>query len=138
MKTRVLITTAVALAAAAGIARAETACADIEVHNVRPQQGVLMVAAYNKPEGFGKEALASLRAPAGDAVTTLRLCGLAGTEVALTLFQDLDGDGRMGRNAFGMPTEPWGASGSPGLMGPKWESTRVPLDGRAIVVRLSV
>lgn len=137
MNTRCLIS-AIALATTAGTAHAEGACADVEVHNVRPQQGQLMVAAYDAADRFGRQPLASLRAPAGDAVTTLRLCGLAGSEVALTLFQDLDGDGRMGRNAFGMPTEPWGASGSPGLMGPKWESTRVPLDGRAIVVKLSV
>ncbi|MCW5609284.1 MAG: DUF2141 domain-containing protein [Rubrivivax sp.] len=137
MNTRCLIS-AIALAATAGAAHAEGACADVEVHNVRPQQGQLMVAAYDAADRFGRQPLASLRAPAGDAVTTLRLCGLAGSEVALTLFQDLDGDGRMGRNAFGMPTEPWGASGSPGMLGPKWESTRVPLDGRVIVVKLSV
>ncbi|MBX3603558.1 MAG: DUF2141 domain-containing protein [Rubrivivax sp.] len=137
MNTRCLIST-VALLATAGSAHAEGQCADVEVHNVRPQQGQLMVAAYDAADRFGRQPLASLRAPAGDAVTTLRLCGLAGSEVALTLFQDLDGDGRMGRNAFGMPTEPWGASGSPGMMGPKWESTRVPLDGRVILVKLSV
>lgn len=133
-----LLATAISLTLAAASAHADPGCADIEVHNVRPQQGQLMVAAYDAADRFGRQPLASLRVPAGDAVTTLRLCGLAGSEVALTLFQDLDGDGRMGRNAFGMPTEPWGASGSPGMMGPKWESTRVPLDGRAIVVKLSV
>lgn len=138
MNIRFLTTAAIALVALASTVHADTACAEIEVHNVRPQQGQLMVAAYNKAEGFGRDALASLRVPAGDAVTTVRLCGLAGSEVALTLYQDLDGDGRMGRNAFGLPTEPWGASGSPGMTGPKWESTRVPLDGQVIVVRLSV
>lgn len=138
MNNRIPTIAAIALAALASTAHADTACADVEVHNVRPQQGQLMVAAYNKADGFGRDALASLRVPAGDAVTTLRLCGLAGTEVALTLYQDLDGDGRMGRNVFGMPTEPWGASGSPGMTGPKWESTRVPLDGKVIVVKLSV
>lgn len=136
--TKTIPTTILMLALAAAAQADKGSCADIEVHNVRPQQGHLMVAAYDQAERFGREALASLRVPAGDAVTTLRLCGLAGSEVALTLFQDLDGDGRMGRNAFGMPTEPWGASGSPGMMGPKWESTRVPLGGGVIVVKLSV
>ena len=36
------------------------------------------------------------------------------SDSALALFQDLDSDGRMGRNVLGIPTEPWGASGSPG------------------------
>jgi uncharacterized protein (DUF2141 family) len=137
MKPRSLLA-AIVIGATATTAQADPTCADIEVHNVRPQQGVLMVAAYDRAEGFGSTAAASLRVPAGSAVTTVKLCGLSGSEVALTLFQDLDGDGRMGRNAFGMPTEPWGASGSPGLFGPKWESTRVPLDGSVIVVKLSV
>jgi uncharacterized protein (DUF2141 family) len=58
--------------------------------------------------------------------------------VALTMFQDLDGDGQMGRNVLGIPLEPWGASGSPGAMGPTWQASRVPLDGSAIVVNLSL
>jgi hypothetical protein len=43
----------------------------------------------------------------------------------------------MGRNLLGVPSEPWGASGTPGTFGPNWDSTRVALDGRAIVVKLS-
>jgi uncharacterized protein (DUF2141 family) len=57
--------------------------------------------------------------------------------VALTLYQDLDGDGRMGANIVGLPTEPWGSSGTPGTFGPSWETGRVKLDGSVIVVRMS-
>ena len=34
-------------------------------------------------------------------------------EVAIRLFQDLDGDGELDKNAFGMPTEPFGFSNDP-------------------------
>jgi uncharacterized protein (DUF2141 family) len=136
-----VLTIGVALAGALGSARAQTApsngCTAVEVHNVRPLQGQLMVAAYGSAEAFGKKPLVSVRVPAGDVVTTLQLCGLAGDAVALMLFQDLDSDGKMNRNLLGMPTEPWGSSGTPGTFGPTWEQARVALDGKALVVRMS-
>ncbi|HLL19894.1 MAG TPA: DUF2141 domain-containing protein [Rubrivivax sp.] len=112
-------------------------CATVEVHNVRPQQGHLFVAAYASAEDFGKNAVSSLRLPAGEGRMRFQLCGLSGEAVALTMFQDLDSDGRMAKNVLGMPTEPWGASGTPGAFGPSWETGKVALDGRAITVRLS-
>lgn len=112
-------------------------CASVEVQNVRPQQGQLMVAAYADADSFGKKPMVSVRVPAGDATTTLQLCGLSGSVVALTLFQDLDSDGKMGRNVLGMPSEPWGSSGSPGAFGPSWETAKVALDGKPLVVRMS-
>ena len=128
-----------ALLATAAPAQAQDDCATVEVQNVRPQQGQLMVVAYGSAESYRKKPVARLRLPAGDAATLrFQLCGLAGsTEVALTLFQDLDSDGRMGANIVGMPTEPWGSSGSPGTFGPSWETGRVKLDGSVIVVRMS-
>lgn len=118
------------------IARAET-CAEVVVENVRPQRGHLMVAAYASAADFGKTALTQQRLPAGEARMSFKLCNLSGAEVALTLFQDLDSDGKMARNLLGVPSEPWGASGTPGTFGPSWDSTRVPLDGKPIVVKLS-
>ena len=112
-------------------------CVTVEVHNVRPQQGHIMVAAFTEAESFGNKAVLSLRVLAGEAITPVQLCGVMGNIVALTLFQDLDSDGRLGRNLLGMPTEPWGSSGKPGSFGPSWDTAKVALDGSAIVVRLS-
>jgi uncharacterized protein (DUF2141 family) len=112
-------------------------CATVEVQNVRPQQGPLMVAAYADAESFGKKPLAVMRVPAGEAVTTFEFCGLSGAHVALSMFQDLDSDGKMGKNLVGLPTEPWGSSGTPGMFGPSWETGKVALDGSKIVVKLS-
>ena len=112
-------------------------CANVEVHHVRPQQGNLMIAAYGDAESYDKKPLVSLRLAAGEGVTRFQLCGLSGSEVALALFQDLDSDGRMGRNLMGMPTEPWGSSGTPGTFGPSWDTGKTALNGSAIIVRLS-
>ena len=124
--------------AAAQPVAAEPGCATVEVHHVRPGQGFLMLAAFADAASFRSRPVVALRLPAAEA-TTMRfpLCGLAGDAVALTLFQDLDSDGKMGVNRVDMPTEPWGASGTPGAFGPSWDTGKVALDGNPIVVRLS-
>jgi uncharacterized protein (DUF2141 family) len=134
MKT--LFLAAALLFTATAQAAAPNGCVQVDVHNVRPQQGHLMVAAYADADSFNKKPLAQMRLPAGEAVTSFQLCGLSGDAVALTMFQDLDSDGKMAKNLLGMPTEPWGASGSPGTFGPTWDTGRVPLDGTPIVVKL--
>ena len=124
------------LLAAAGPACAQS-CATVEVDNVRPQQGHLMVAAFGTAETYGKAPMVSLRLPAGEAVMRFQLCGVNGDVIALRLFQDLDSDGKMGTNLLGLPTEPWGSSGTPGTFGPTWDTGKVALDGSAIKVRMS-
>ena len=118
-------------------AAAQPGCVTVEVHNVRPGQGFLMVAAFVDAASFRSRPALALRLTAGEATMRFPLCGLAGDVVALTLFQDLDSDGKMGANLVGMPTEPWGSSGTPGAFGPSWDTARVALDGNPIVVRLS-
>ncbi len=128
---------AVAAAPAAASAAAGTVCVDVEVQNVRPQQGLLFLAAYGSAESYGKKPLAVLKAAAGDATTRLQMCGISGDSVAISMFQDLDSDGKMAKNIMGMPTEPWGSSGTPGMFGPSWETGKVTLNGSAVVVKLS-
>lgn len=124
-----------ALMAAAG-AKAQP-CVEVEVQGVRAHQGHLMVSAFVDEASYSRRPAQALRLPAGEATMKFKLCGLSGDEVALLLFQDLDKDGRLARNVLGLPTEPWGASGSPGRMGPQWASTRQPLDGQPLLVRMS-
>ena len=121
----------------APVQAAASSCAQVEMHNVRPQLGSVLVAAFTSADTFGKTPAAQIRLPAGDAVMRFEICGITGESVALTAFQDLDSDGKMGRNLIGIPSEPWGASGTPGAFGPSWETGRVALDGKAIVVKLS-
>ena len=129
------------LAAAPVPAQAQTPpanCVTVEVQNVRPEQGMLMIAAYADAASFNKSPVVATQMKAGAATMTFPLCGLAGTTIALTLFQDINGNGKLDANAFGIPSEPWGASGKPAaLSAPTWETTNVPLDGTTIVVKLS-
>ena len=134
---RILITTLLAWCSGAALAQSAAGCINVEVRNVRPQQGFLMAAAYVDAASFGKQPAAQIRLPAGEAVTRFELCGVSGDSVAITMFQDLDSDGKMGRNLLGIPSEPWGSSGTPGAFGPSWDTGKVPLDGKPVIVQLS-
>lgn len=133
-------TAALALVSFATLAHAEApgGCARIEVQNLRTGRGPLMVAAYTDAATFRKTAASQMQLAVTGETMTIQLCGLTGPAVALTLFQDLDSNGKMATNPFGMPTEPWGASGRPApMMGPTWDSAQVPLGAETIVVTLS-
>ena len=113
-------------------------CAKVEVQNLRPGQGMLMLAAYSDAASFRKTAAAALQLPVSAETMLVQVCNLSGSVVGLTLFQDLNGNGKLDSNPFGMPTEPWGASGKTSAMSaPTWETAQVPLDGSTIVVKLS-
>ena len=132
-------TAALALASFATLARAEApgGCATVEVQNLRTGQGPLRVAAYTSAETFRKSAASQLQMAVTGETMAIQVCGLTGDAVALTLYQDLNSNGKMDANPFGMPTEPWGASGRAAPMGPSWESAQVALGIETIVVKLS-
>jgi uncharacterized protein (DUF2141 family) len=122
------------------VATAQT-CVPIEVRNVRPAQGTLMVAAYTSEADFMKKPAAAMQLKASDDSMKFSVCMPAGTVgVALMLFQDLNDNGKMDSNVLGIPTEPWGSSGKPSNFGPpSWAAAAVPVpaDGAPIVVILS-
>ena len=123
--------------AAPAHAQAPGGCVALEVHHLRVGQGPLMVAAYIDAASFGKVAMSQLQVNVTGETMTVPLCGLTGAAVAVTLFQDLNSNGKLDANPFGMPTEPWAASGRAAPMGPTWASAQVPLGSEPLVVKLS-
>lgn len=125
-----------ALAVVASPARAAT-CVNVEVQNLRAG-GTLMVAAYADAETFGKSPVAALQMKVDGESMRFPVCGPQGDHVALTLYQDMNGNGQLDKNVLGIPSEPWGTSGRPAAMSaPTWATTVVPIDASTIVVRLS-
>ena len=136
-----LCTAAVALLSFALMAQAQTrtpGCAQVEVQNLRPGQGMLMLAAYTDAASFRKTAASAMQLEAKTETMQLQVCGLGEGAVALTLFQDLNNNGKLDSNPFGIPNEPWGASGkTSAFVAPSWETAQVPLDGSTIVIKLT-
>ena len=126
----VSLTPAVLVAAAlvypqAAVAEETAAKLTLTVTNIAEHKGALMIAVYDAV-GYGKDAqLAAGMVPVtGDSATTT--FDLPAGQYGIKLFHDVDGDGKMGMNPFGMPTEPFAFSNSaPAQFGPaKWDAAK--------------
>jgi uncharacterized protein (DUF2141 family) len=87
---------------------------------LKQKTGVLMVALFDSQEAWskGKPSKTGL-ASAADADPVAHIAGLAPGTYAARVFQDVDGDGKLGTNPFGLPNEPYGFSnGAKANMGP--------------------
>ena len=117
-------------------ASADGDCAvELEVQNLVPNKGSLYVSAYGDGATFFKKPFAATaREVGGDATMLIKLCSLPAGDVSLIVFQDVNVNGKLDRNPIGIPTEPWGASGSPNPFGPPtWDATKVPARGRIVI-----
>lgn len=131
-----LFALAAALAAPAALAGR---CATLDVNGVRPDTGTLFVAAYASEADFSRKPVTGVAVAAGSAPRQMvRVCDLPDDgPLAFLLYQDLDGDKRMGRNAMGMPIEPWGSSGSGSAFGPSWAKAQVQVGEAPLAVEMS-
>ncbi len=138
---RAPLAAALAAAVLAGGLTAAAAAADlsVEVDGVEPGAGRVFVALCT-----GSLAEESCRiGQSGPAAAQSLRFGF--TEVppgtyAVAAFQDLDGDGRLGRTGLGLPTEPYGFSNGAGRRGrPDFAAAafRLPEAGTALRVRLT-
>lgn len=109
-------TLTLALAAAAILApaaHAQEAMGDLTLTfpALASKSGKVMIAVYDSAQGWssGKPARVA-QAAASDAEPAARIVALPPGTYAVRAFQDVDGDGKMGMNPFGMPVEPYGFS----------------------------
>lgn len=115
---------AAAQAGAAGAA--ETSSLTLSFKGLQEKRGAILFVLVNSEAAYDDKAPAvsqDMLPVSGDTVTKT-LSGLAPGRYAIKAFHDVDGDGRMGTNPFGIPTEPFGFSNNAAaVMGPpKWEA----------------
>ena len=122
----IAIATAVFSLAAGAQSAKPLECPTMEFVGLKSGEGRLMVAVYNSAESFFKAPVWSLTVKVlGDAMR-IPLCNVDAAEVAITAYQDLNGNNKMDANPMGIPTEPYGASGKPAMFGPPtWNDTKV-------------
>ena len=124
-----LATLAVALLGAAVSTHAATLTVDVQQASATP--GALMIALYDQASPWLKKPLRALRQVAGGGTTTVTLSDLPDGDYAISLFIDVNGNGRLDTNALGAPTEPYGfsndASGSYGP--PSFDQARIVVQG---------
>lgn len=93
---------------------ADAADLTIVVKNVQQDAGQVLLGLFSNPESFpktisqGTMASAKERSAAGQ--VRLIFKGLAAGQYVATAFHDLDSNGKLSANMFGLPVEPYGFS----------------------------
>lgn len=106
----------IALAALAALCASSLAAAadlTLEVRGLESSQGTVMVAVFADAEGWLRQPVAVARqSVAGQqgGVLQLTLKDLPAGRLAFSVFHDLNDNGRMDRNAIGVPLEPFAFS----------------------------
>lgn len=109
-------TLAMALAAASILtpaARAQETFGDLTLTfpGLKAKQGQILIAVFDSSQGWasGKPVRVANVSAAQDPAAA-KILALPPGFYAVRAFQDVDGDGKMATNPFGMPTEPYGFS----------------------------
>lgn len=109
-------------AAAADPAKAQLT---LTISNIKEHKGALSLGIYDVAGYDTDKAINGGSIPVtGDTVTAT--FDLPPGQYGIKMFHDVDGDGKMSTNAFGMPTEPFAFSNSaPAQFGPaKWDAAK--------------
>jgi len=91
----------------------------LTVTDIADMKGALMIALFDEA-GYDKDtSVAAQIVPVGAATASTTFDGLKPGTYAIKMFHDVDGDGKMGMNPFGMPIEPYAFSNNAkGQFGP--------------------
>ena len=120
------LTTLLAALTLAGGAHAAEPAGELTVtfQNLKAKTGAIMLSLTASEDAYADKAPATAQAmvPASGDTASTTFKGLAPGRYAIKAFHDVNGDGKMGANPFGMPTEPFAFSNNAhGNMGPaKW------------------
>ena len=123
-----------AVYAAAAPVKLEVAFTGIEV-----QKGAIMFGVYDSEDAYNKgTSINGARVVVDKSDVAATIDALPAGRYAIKAFHDIDGDGKMSSNPFGMPTEPFAFSNNAkGAMGPAtWADAA--FDVAADVTKISI
>ena len=112
----------------------------IDVEGVPSADGQVMVAIFNSADTFQVKPVRALAAPAHEGKVRLVVADLPAGDYAFAVYHDVNGNGKLDRNAVGMPTEDYAFSNNAmGKRGaPSFDAARValPAGGASATVNL--
>lgn len=103
----------------------------VTVDGIAQAQGTIMLGLFDEASYAGDGAVDGASLTVEGTSVTVTFEGLAAGEYAVRLYHDLNDDGEMNTNPFGIPTEPYAFSNDArGRFGPaKWDDAKFTLDG---------
>ncbi len=125
-----------AVCAADAPAKLEVAFTGIDV-----QKGAVMFGVYDSEDAYNKgKSMNGARVVADKADVAATIEGLPAGRYAIKAFHDIDGDGQMSSNPFGMPTEPFAFSNNAkGAMGPAtWADAAFDLNAGGTKISITI
>ena len=147
-----LITAAVALAGCASTASTLPNSAEntdslsavpgmilVQVDGFKVQEGHVSAALFDEAGYKGGPPVRGQNVDVTADTVTLKFEGLPAGEYGIKLYQDVDKNGKMNANMFGLPTEPYAFSNNAiGMMGPaKWDAAKFTVTEDGAVQRIS-
>ncbi|MGI2259067.1 DUF2141 domain-containing protein [Shewanella sp. GXUN23E] len=120
---------------------AQAANLTITMTDLPQPKGQLMVAVYDSAEAMksGQQALARQTIAVHSNRHSMTLNDLPAGQYAVMVFQDLNANNRLDRNFIGIPSEPYGFSNNPSVMGaPDFEDIAFPLGEDDLQIRIRV
>jgi uncharacterized protein (DUF2141 family) len=113
----------------------------VRVTGVEPGLGFVRCAVYVERATFlAPQGAAEAQQQAADtACAVFEFRVPAARAIVVSAHQDVDANGELDRGAFGLPSEPWGFSGTPSLFGPpSWDACAIvpPTNGAPIEIPL--
>ena len=135
MKTFAIAASAAALILSAGAALAQQPTSVTFEFETGERGGAVMVALFDNEAGYeDSRPFGAQTVSVSGRITRVTFEGLAPGDYAMKAFHDVDGDGEMDTNPFGMPTEPYAFSNNAvGNMGPaSWDRARFDVVGPTV------
>jgi len=99
---------------------------NVTVANIQTQDGSIAAALFDETGYKGGPQVGGVTAKVSGETVVLNFADLPAGEYGIKLFHDVNGNGEMDTNPFGIPTEPYAFSNSAvGMMGPaKWDDAK--------------
>lgn len=112
-----------------GLTNVQSGTLVLHIENVQDTKGCLQIALFNSAETFlidEKAAYTKTIYHETSGKIKVELTGLPYGSYALAIFHDEDGDGKLDKNLFGIPTEPYTFSNNPKIKwrGPQYEESK--------------
>lgn len=84
----------------------------VQVNNIPSSKGNIMIAVYNKEEGFREKenTFRNMIVPAQKGSMEITIGQLPSDKYAVAVYHDANGNGKLDKNFFGVPTEYYGFS----------------------------
>lgn len=112
----------------------------VQVDGFEKQEGQVSVALFDEAGYKGGEPVRGQNVDVNAESVTLKFEGLPAGEYGIKLYQDVDRNGQMNANAFGIPSEPYAFSNNAtGTMGPaKWDAAKFTVTADGAVQQISL